>query len=196
MSWQDPQFILGKTYDWVAKSRNDTDPYDKYVSIFIAFNIFYNLNAKTRKPLINLRFGDSERALKVRRLLDATTVLMHLGHSLDSYVDFVPVSSEEYVDGRIPITDTLRQAYRRGDAEQAMEFLFRWLYRVRCNLFHGNKDFNVERQREMLRRSSVILDIILDELVSKYCEQWGVTLPPDLQQNFHFNRRDAEPNEP
>src|SRR5438094_3036666 len=177
MSWLDPPFILEKTFDWVAKSRTDTDPYDKYVSIFIAFNIFYNLVAKTRNPRTNLRFGDGKRAIGVRKLLDSSAVISHLGEFLDAYLPMIPVSSEEYLDNGIPIADTLRKAYAAGDAEQALEFLLRWLYRVRCNLFHGNKDFNVQTQREMLRRSSMILDIVLGELVSGYCRGFGVVLP-------------------
>src|SRR5207302_10226127 len=151
MSWLDPPYILAKIYDWLAKSRTDTDPYDSYISVFIAFNIFYNLNAKTRNPRTNLRFGDGKRAVDVWRFVDAATLMTRLGKHLDSYVNLIPVETEEYLDGGIPIAATLRQSYRTGAAQQATEFLFRWLYRVRCNLFHGSKNFNVETQGEMLR---------------------------------------------
>jgi len=132
----------------------------------------------------------------VRKLLDSSAVISHLGEFLDAYLPMIPVSSEEYLDNGIPIANTLRKAYAAGDAEQALEFLLRWLYRVRCNLFHGNKNFNVQTQREMLRRSSMILDVVLGELVSGYCRGFGVVLPRDLQRKFHADQEDVESTGP
>lgn len=40
--------LLEKVDEWQAKARSETDPFNKYVSMFIANNIFYNLYAEKK----------------------------------------------------------------------------------------------------------------------------------------------------
>jgi hypothetical protein len=83
--------------EWKTKALRENDPFNKYLSAFIAHNLFYNLYKKTEHPSADLFFGDSERAIEVRKLIDDNGLLFEiLKPELEVYVGFIPTYSEEY----------------------------------------------------------------------------------------------------
>jgi len=58
--------LLRKIEGWRVKAHRESDPFDKYISIFIAYNIFYNLYKKTRDPSADITYGDRDKAIEYR----------------------------------------------------------------------------------------------------------------------------------
>jgi len=80
--------LLRKIREWRTKAENEADPFNKYLSLFIAYNIFYNLYKKTQDPNANLFHGDSARAVEVQSLADRIILFKTLESELKGYVRF------------------------------------------------------------------------------------------------------------
>lgn len=166
--------LLGKIEEWQTKARCESDPFNKYVSIFIAYNIFYNLYEKTKHPSADLTYGDNKRAIATLSLLrDVDKLLDSVQPDLKEYIQIIPVFREEYWPSRharkkVAISRTLKEAIEKGQAQRAVEMLLKWLYKVRCNLVHGEKGYNNEAQKRLLAKSSLLLDKVLQHLIESY----------------------------
>ncbi|MDH5732977.1 MAG: hypothetical protein OEY88_04245 [Candidatus Bathyarchaeota archaeon] len=166
--------LLRKIEEWRIKAQIETDPFNKYLSIFIAYNIFYNLYKKTEHPGADLTCGDSTRAVETRSLIDSEKLLEQLKSELIEYLGFIPIYREEFWNRhrRVPIFETLDSAFNVGNAEKTIEMLLKWLYKVRCNLIHGEKNYDDESQKKLLAQSSSLLEKILTHAVNSYCQQY------------------------
>ena len=105
--------LLRKIEEWRTKAVNEKDPFDKYLSLFVAYNIFYNLYKKTEHPDANLAHGDSSRAVETQSLADPIPLFNSLRPQLKSYVNFIPIYREEFWDGEIPDTRDPGKSFRR-----------------------------------------------------------------------------------
>jgi len=167
--------LLEKVEEWQNKANCETDPFNKYVSIFIAFNIFYNLYAKKRSRNSRADFirGDGRRATDTISLVDADQLFELIESDLREYISIIPVFREEYwpwvnAPKSVPIAETLKASLRAGDARKITDMLVKWLYKVRCNLVHGEKSYKDDKQRRLLEMSTILLDRILRHMISRY----------------------------
>lgn len=71
--------------EWRAKARGENDAFNKYVSVFIAYNIFYSLYAVTRNPQTDLSSADRAKAIST---LDLVTDKRQLFQRLRSDLNF------------------------------------------------------------------------------------------------------------
>jgi hypothetical protein len=172
--------LLEKVDEWQAKARSDTDPFNKYVSIFIAYNIFYNLYAKKKSAGAYADYSgrDSHNAIATISLTKPDQLLKSLGPDLREYLSIIPVFNEEYWPKQsssrsVPIARTLKASFCDGDAWNTVDLLIKWLYKVRCNLVHGEKSYKDENQRSLLEISTGLLDKILQHLECRYTETYG-----------------------
>lgn len=174
MEERERDMLLGKIEEWQTKARYESDPFNKYVSIFIAYNIFYNLYEKTKHPSADLTYGDNKRAIATLFLLTDADPLVHsIQSDLKDYTAIIPAFREEYWPSRrarkkVAISKTLKEAIKEGDAKKVVEMLLKWLYKVRCNLVHGEKSYNDEIQKRLLAKSSSLLDKVLQHLLESY----------------------------
>lgn len=162
--------LLKKIEQWKRKAMNETDPFDRYLSIFIAYNIFYNLYKKTENPSADLIYGDSTRAIEVQSLIGSSKLLKLLEPNLKEYFELIPIYREEYWGRQkeVPIYETLVAAYYDENAEKTIEMLLKWLYKVRCNLVHGEKNYDDKLQKKLLTQSSLLLRTILSHAMESY----------------------------
>jgi len=177
--------LIEKVKEWKKKANSETDPFDRYVSIFIAYNIFYNLYEKKKINDINADFflGDSRRAIEVIELSDFARLFDELRTDLAEYLKIIPVFREEYWPREAlrngsrgsPITQTLKTVFRNEDKEKTVELLVKWLYKVRCNLVHGVKSYKDTHQIELLQGSAGLLDKILEHLLTRYNEKYNTS---------------------
>jgi len=182
--------LLRKIEEWRLKAHRESDPFDKYISLFIAYNIFYNLYKKTRNPLADLSHGDRDRAIEVLSLInerDAYQLFYSIQSDLEEYISIIPIFREEYwpsnrARNKVAISEALKEAYKEGNARKIVEMLLKWLYKVRCNLVHGEKEYNSEAQNRLLSKSSILLDKILQYLLEKYRQlyQIGEGIEPEI----------------
>ncbi len=162
--------LLRKIEEWQEKAQHETDPFNRYVSAFTAYNIFYNLYEKTRNPSANLDRGDKFRAIKIIALLNENELFQSLRDDLSEYVAFIPIYRDEYwhKGDAIPINRALEEGVEKEDKRRTMEMLLKWLYKVRCNLVHGEKNYNDENQKGLLKMSSSLLEKVLQNAVETY----------------------------
>lgn len=95
------------------------------------------------------------------------------------YTNIIPVFREEYwprqnAPRSIPIAQTLKASLQSRNARETVDLLIKWLYKVRCNLLHGEKSYRDETQRNFLEISAKLLDLILTHLVSRYKQTYGI----------------------
>jgi hypothetical protein len=165
--------LLEKVEEWQNKANRETDPFDKYVSMFIAYNIFYNLYAKRRNPEADLMYNDSKNAIATISLIEVDHLYQSIESDLRLYVTIIPVFREEYwpkLDSprRIAIAETLKTSMNAKDTRNTIDMLVKWLYKVRCNLVHGEKSYKDDQQRILLEASTRLLDRILRHMISRY----------------------------
>lgn len=162
--------LLRKIEEWQEKVQHEMDPFNRYVSVFTAFNIFYNLYEKTKNPSANLERGDKSRAIKIIALLNEDELFQLLKNDLSEYIAFIPIYRDEYwhKGDTLPINSALEEGFRKEDKRRTMEMLSKWLYKVRCNLVHGEKNYNDVRQRRLLEMSSSLLEKVLQHAVKSY----------------------------
>lgn len=162
--------LLTKIEEWEEKARNEDDPFNKYLSVFIAYNIFYNLYKKTEDRSADLTFGDRLRAIEILPLIDENGLFQSLEHELSAYIAFIPIYTDEYWEKNdtIPINASLEEAFQKKDKKTTMEMLLKWLYKVRCNLVHGEKNYNDKNQKKLLKMSSSLLEKVLRNAMETY----------------------------
>lgn len=162
--------LLEKVEEWRNKAQSETDSFNKYLSVFIAHNILYNLYKKTRDPSANLTYGDRWRAIEILPLLDENQLFQSLKNDLSEYIPFIPIYRDEYWDkgDAISINMELKESFEKKDQKRTMEMLLKWLYKVRCNLVHGEKNYNDKKQRMLLQKSSLLLEKIVQNAVETY----------------------------
>lgn len=178
MEPREREMALAKIDEWRTKGNDELDPFNKYVSLFIAYNIFYALYEKTEN---SNDFKDSEGAISTLDLIpDRTELFQEMEPDLREYAQMIPVYEfrEEYwpsnkARNRVAISQSLKQALNEKNANQAIEMLIKWLYKVRCNLVHGEKDYNDASQRKLLSKSSSLLDRYLLHVLKCYRATYG-----------------------
>lgn len=156
-----------KVLGWITKGDAESDPFDKYVSYFIAFNVLYSTHYALEHPGSDLTRRDRQQAISVLgKLNDQESLVQSLEPTLREYLDVIPVSSEEYWnEGEPGIAMSLKLAVEHRDTGQILENLLKWLYKVRCNIVHGGKGYDEGKWGRMLMLSSVLLRRIVVGLI-------------------------------
>ena len=159
-----------KINKWVKKGEDESDNFDKYISYFIAFNILYNDYAKRENPNVDLSRGDRKRAFGVRSSIsDKDNFVKNISSELEEYVNIIPVDGEEYWGKEHTDKDglacNLKKEFEAKNNEKIIEYLFKWLYIVRCNIVHGDKEYDQNKWDRMLGTSSKLLKEIIMALM-------------------------------
>ena len=163
--------LLSKTEGWIQKAEKESDPFDKYVSYFIAFKILYDSYAKEKNADVDLSLGDSERAVEIRDLVpDKEALFRDIKIPLHDSLEIIPAFREEYwgQPHPVPIASRLREAFYSDNAEDTVEYLLKWLYKVRCNIVHGGENYNEELDKRILGYSNALLAKILAVVLPEY----------------------------
>ncbi|MFW9879735.1 MAG: hypothetical protein ACFFG0_42210 [Candidatus Thorarchaeota archaeon] len=165
--------FLTRIGNWMKKANLTKDSFDKYIANFIAFNMLYNLWHKMKNPkakekqsrdcaklMATLELIDLNCPLKIKDDVDKLRdILIKYGLVVEIYewknkkYEFVGLAQdvlEEYCD----------------ENEESIKYLLKTLYKIRCNLVHGEKDYE-ERQNKLLNQSSFILEKILFYLIGR-----------------------------
>jgi len=163
--------LLAEIEGWIQRAEKEREPFDRYVSYFTAFNMLYNLYAKEMDAGVDLAFGDRKRAIRAADLVaDKGALLEDLRQPLKDYLETIPAFREEYW-GRshpTPIASRLREAFYSESAPDTTEYLLKWLYKVRCNLVHGEENYDEKLDRTILGYSNTIIARILSVALAEY----------------------------
>ena len=173
--------LLKKIEEWRRKASDEADPFNKYTSVCIAYNTFYNLYAKKKSGNLYADYtqGDSKRAIDTITLVEGEKLFKSLETDVEEYLSIIPFFREEYwpkhnSPNRIPISKTLKKNFKDRNELETIDFLIKWLYKVRCNLVHGEKSYSNPDQRKLLEMSTKLLDNILRHLVVRYKQTYRI----------------------
>ncbi|MCL5101830.1 MAG: hypothetical protein M1544_00535 [Candidatus Marsarchaeota archaeon] len=164
---------LERVDTWIQKAKSESDVFDKYISYYIAYNMLYSLYYK--KQNCNLDLGDKKdryRAVNVFKFMPTKAkqeLVCSIYKLLIEYVNKIPIETDEFWENKDKegIASCLRQALLYKDNNKVLEYLAKWLYKVRCNIFHGSKDYS-DKWAEMLALSNEIIYKILINLEHNY----------------------------
>jgi hypothetical protein len=140
---------------WVRKGQQETDVFDRFVALWFAFNALYNAY-----------FEGDERAA-IRELLYESGSPLTSGWcaaflrnpGVVFFGQRIIRSVHRY--GQDSTEDAVRVRNRSEPPKRRVVKLVMILYLVRCNLFHGAKDYAREADQEVVRRAAELLEPIL-----------------------------------
>ena len=158
-----PQKIVSKhAAKWYRYSQNADDSTTRFFLLWIAFNWLYNGEDYFYNGEGELIESDRGR---IRELV---------GKEHSKLKDFNPFRLEEFkILAESPIIDELSDTEQEKDYAdinsknriKRIKGLFMTLYQIRCNLFHGSKRLDVERDEKLIRSAAVILDGYLQTIL-------------------------------
>jgi len=146
---------------WNSKAEQETDIFSKFVFLWFCFNAWlsYESNRDNDRDMINwLKNAYNHPALCV-----AFENIRNSG-VIDELVNLSPIRGD---------LSQSRQD-RRSNIEirdnQDFQNIVEALYRIRCNLFHGRKDADDERDQKLVRACANILSDWTRELIKRWSQ--------------------------
>lgn len=135
--------------EWIDRANREDDIYNKFISAYIALNFLYEgFDIDRHGKKFNERNRMSSYMMKLCRKL-----------SIDPFEPTGCVS--EYLNSPV-IDERSGNDARKWSTKKGHNItLFKAIYQVRCNLFHGNKLLSDERNQKLVREGA---DVILKVL--------------------------------
>lgn len=170
--WYFPKEWKRRAKIWIKKAERTNDEFDKYFSLYVAFNILYNIYYFTSEDgRANKCSSDSRRADNIVKLiLDPKQFVIHNENLIKKYIYSIPIFGEEYwrrcrKNKGEGISKLLKNAFENKNYSEVVKQLNRWLYKVRCNLFHGEKSADISKQKKLLGESCKLLMKLTEEII-------------------------------
>jgi len=158
-------------YEWIQKSNNEEDSFNSFISLFIAFNMFYNLYALSKNPRIKLEGGDMTRALDSIKLLNKESFFDSNRSTISDFSKecegFKVEVKLEGKSAKEDVSQKLSELVSKKDRETATKLSLDILYKTRCNLIHGEKQVN-RSQENLLKSATVLLKAFLLEMLDSF----------------------------
>lgn len=145
---------------WLKKAETEKDDFDKFISLWFAFNALYNqfFHHSEIDAIYNLIFSHDKK-IEYTELRDILT--------LNSSTFF---ENRIIRDCRGNGKDTIEYAAKLKDNSNSLRYrlfyLLKILYQVRCNLFHGNKMFDSDSDQEIIKNAASSMELIIRALIS------------------------------
>lgn len=161
-----PSFLRQKVLEWKKKAKNESDPFNKYFALYVVYNIIYGYFEKDRY------YHDSTKAdAVIEKIESPENFVISIKGSLERYLKLIPIFREEYWHRKVEgekengISYLLKKAYSEGNYKETLKQLNRWLYKVRCNLFHGGKKLEPDQEKVVLYSYRLLMSIV-DEILN------------------------------
>jgi hypothetical protein len=134
--------------NWIQKGNDEHDIFNKFICYWISFNCYYT--SKTGKS-------------SDRKALNTLKDYHPIEEQFKELVEKHEVLFQELIS-QCPILDeSAKPKPPLKFDEITISNIFDLLYRVRCNLFHGNKDTNNKRDIEVMSAALPVLELIAKE---------------------------------
>ena len=184
-----PRDIVAFMIRWRKKSKNYNYErlnafFDGFFTVFVLYNFLYDYicqEDKDRYP----ESGDRQRSINVaRRFLGADViasdqVIRHNASLLKSLVEEKAfyLRDESWDNTRVAGLDSI-------DNEEWTKCLLEVLYQIRCNTFHGRKQFQEEQKKILLPSINIlgrINDLLIEKLAPGALEQMQAKEPNSMR---------------
>jgi hypothetical protein len=145
---------------WLSKAELETDSFDCFVSLWFGFNAIYN----------EFFFGNERQAIgdlvySNQYTLNSQKLVKIFNHHSVSFF-----KTRIIRDCRGIGKDTSEYAAIIGNTyyspNRRLKALLMILYQVRCNLFHGNKIYDRDSDRQVISNAAAALLIILQAYIN------------------------------
>lgn len=146
-------------HDWFERGRKGKDPFDRFISLWIAFNALYCVDEIHEYLQID-NFIKHNYSYKYNEVLTDID-FFHKTISNLHPVGSAPLSTKEYAD-------TLKSD--KATNKEKLQKLFQYIYIARCNLFHGEKTPGRYHDEEIASHSADILEKYLTIYFGEKCE--------------------------
>ncbi|MGQ4894447.1 MAG: hypothetical protein ACP6IQ_07500 [Candidatus Njordarchaeia archaeon] len=161
--WTLIEFQVRKIIEWIKKAETEKDGYNRFFSLWVAFNTFYNLisnkQSERERILETLEtLNDSEKKILFKMLKE------DIRHWLKPRYILKLKIQGEYKRVNKELIERLEQ----NDYEESLKCLMKCLYATRCNLFHGEKSIDDEVQNMLLEKAYGILRKMFSILLVKF----------------------------
>ena len=143
--------------EWIDRANCEEDSYNKFISAYIALNFLY-------EGFYFNRSGERTKKLKGREKMSLYMLRICQELSIDPFGPIGCVSEylkSPVIDKRLGY-DAKKWGTQKGDNIA----LFKAIYQVRCNLFHGNKSLGNPRDQKLVQQGA---DVIIRILTKKLC---------------------------
>ncbi len=159
--WKLDDFVIKRAKYWWKSARQRDSTFDKFISGWVSFNIIYNFIIRKYRYRINLNNNDIKREVvrvksTVKFLFNNCIWTEDLRNSIDALIRLnAPIYYRQYPyeDNWVSTEDIVSQIHediRQNKNSEALIKTYEILYHVRCNLFHGDKSDDNQRDAEFV----------------------------------------------
>lgn len=155
-AWELDQFVVKRAEYWWKSARQRKYIFDKFISGWVSFNIIYNFI--NRKYGRNINLNDRDIMSEVKRVKSTVKYLFNnniwsydLRNSIEALIELnAPIYYRQYPYennwiSTENIVHEIHEDIRQNKNVEALVKTYELLYRVRCNLFHGDKSDDNQR---------------------------------------------------
>lgn len=162
--------VLERIEGWKEKAQSDDDQFNRFMSLWIAYNMIYCLYSKHVKPRESKIKNDSKKAIRMKNLISGSDELrQYLISVAPNLIDILNhFRDEKWGNDNITLKIHLENFYRNSNYENLLDIYLKILYKIRCNLFHGEKSYYSQRQHQLLELCSNILVRILSISINNF----------------------------
>lgn len=164
---------LEKCINWCVNSIEQKDPFDKFIALWVGFNIIYNLYDAHRNPSIHRdEYNDHRKAVQIKEIIKGSDLIKVIETKF-KVIDLLKqynISHERNDGSVVHYNVELERSYKNNDLDRAFEMFLECLYKIRCNLLHGEKERESYRQRRLLQGCNSALLLVVKNALNKYID--------------------------
>lgn len=162
--------VLERAEQWQEKANNQNNSFDRFISLWIAYNMVYGLYSKKECPNESPMENEGGKAIRIKKLIrDSEPLKQYLIQITPEFAEMLNIFREEHwKKDKISLREHLLNASKKRSYEHLLDTILKLLYKIRCNLFHGQKELISESQNRLLELCSNLLEIILQESINRF----------------------------
>ncbi|MCR4649068.1 MAG: hypothetical protein K5776_08325 [Lachnospiraceae bacterium] len=157
---------VNRIYTWIEKSRKEEDYFDKFVYGFFALNALYSdYYDESEKEAIKTLVDEDYASIKedLLKIFDLSEFEYFCNRDPIKNMRYDPAKGIGYPDTKYYVEKIREKSPRKSTKAMLMI-----LYQIRCNLFHGDKSFNVASDQEVMKNASELLLRYNEAFIKKY----------------------------
>ncbi len=160
---RDPQQIA---HTWLKKAEAENDAFDRFISLWFAFNALYNEfyerdERRAIRDFIWNRFPSDRYKKRIETLLQSESAIFFKNRRIRNLRSSSSEQNDRWWDTRENIERFTNKEYM---VNKRLCELLMIVYQVRCNLFHGDKVYSYSSDEDILTNAGNILNTILNWL--------------------------------
>ena len=151
------QTVMEIMQSWIDKGKLTNNNFDKFICYWIAFNCYYANKTQiygAERKMIHALKNDNE-------CVDMFKEIYKNGAYSHLFAKLIEIS---------PVYENIPNSNKNSSKLKKISFanIIETLYLVRCNLFHGSKAQEKDRDIEVIAAAAPILELIVEKFCSNF----------------------------